>query len=257
MNDLQIFKNADFGEIRTLEENGEVLFCGNDVAKALGYAVPRKALFDHCKGVLKRNALTEGGEQEMSFIPESDLYRLVFRSKLPSADQFTDWVTSEILPSVRKHGAYMTPETLEAAILNPDTMIQLCTALKDEQDKRRALEAKVSEDAPKVLFANAVETSQTSILIGDLAKLIKQNGVDIGQKRLFTWMRDNGYLIKNGNSRNMPTQRAMDMGLFEVKERTISNPDGTTLTCRTPKVTGKGQQFFINIFLSERSKSHV
>lgn len=257
MNDLQIFKNADFGEIRTLEENGEVLFCGNDVAKALGYAVPRKALFDHCKGVLKRNALTEGGEQEMSFIPESDLYRLVFRSKLPSADQFTDWVTSEILPSVRKHGAYMTPETLEAAILNPDTMIQLCTALKDEQDKRRALEAKVSEDAPKVLFANAVETSQTSILIGDLAKLIKQNGVDIGQKRLFTWMRDNGYLIKNGNSRNMPAQRAMDMGLFEVKERTISNPDGTTLTCRTPKVTGKGQQFFINIFLSERSKSHV
>lgn len=257
MNNLQIFKNADFGEIRTLEENGEVLFCGNDVAKALGYAVPRKALFDHCKGVLKRNALTEGGEQEMSFIPESDLYRLVFRSKLPSADQFTDWVTSEILPSVRKHGAYMTPETLEAAILNPDTMIQLCTALKDEQDKRRALEAKVSEDAPKVLFANAVETSQTSILIGDLAKLIKQNGVDIGQKRLFTWMRDNGYLIKNGNSRNMPTQRAMDMGLFEVKERTISNPDGTTLTCRTPKVTGKGQQFFINIFLSERSKSHV
>lgn len=257
MNDLLIFKNADFGEIRTLEENGEVLFCGNDVAKALGYAVPRKALFDHCKGVLKRNALTEGGEQEMSFIPESDLYRLVFRSKLPSADQFTDWVTSEILPSVRKHGTYMTPETLEAAILNPDTMIQLCTALKDEQDKRRALEAKVSEDAPKVLFANAVETSQTSILIGDLAKLIKQNGVDIGQKRLFTWMRDNGYLIKNGNSRNMPTQRAMDMGLFEVKERTISNPDGTTPTCRTPKVTGKGQQFFINIFLSERSKSHV
>ena len=128
MNNLQVFSNPAFGDIRTLEENGEVLFCGSDVARALGYALPRKAISDHCKGVLKRNTPTDGGEQEMSFIPESDLYRLVFRSKLPSAEQFTDWVTSEVLPSIRKHGAYMTPETLQAAISNPDYLLQVVTA---------------------------------------------------------------------------------------------------------------------------------
>ncbi len=259
MNNLQIFKNADFGEIRTVTIDNEPWFVGKDAAEILGYTDTNQAIRNHVddEDKLTRQFNGSGQNRDMTVINESGVYALVFSSKLPKAKEFKRWVTSEVIPSIRKHGAYMTPETLEAAILNPDTMIRLCTALKDEQDKRRALEAKVSEDAPKVLFANAVETSQTSILIGDLAKLIKQNGVDIGQKRLFTWMRDNGYLIKNGNSRNMPTQRAMDMGLFEVKERTISNPDGTTLTCRTPKVTGKGQQFFINIFLSERSKSHV
>lgn len=262
MNNLQIFKNADFGEIRTVTIDNEPWFVGKDVATALGYGEgksPVNAVAKYVdledKGVTKM--MTPGGMQDTTIINESGVYALVFSSKLPKAKEFKRWITSEVIPSIRKHGAYMTPETLEAAILNPDTMIQLCTALKDEQNKRRALEVKVSEDAPKVLFANAVETSQTSILIGDLAKLIKQNGVDIGQKRLFQWMRDSGYLIKNGNSRNMPTQKAMDAKLFEIKERTIANPDGTTFICRTPKVTGKGQQFFINIFLSERSKNHV
>lgn len=254
MNELQIFKNADFGEIRTTVIDDEPWFVGKDVAEILGYSNTRKALADHVDsedktdGVTIRDAI--GREQTPVIINESGVYALVFSSKLPRAKEFKRWVTAEVLPSIRKHGAYMTPETLEAAILNPDTMIRLCTALKDEQDKRRALEAQVQRDAPKVLFANAVETSQTSILIGDLAKLIKQNGVDIGQKRLFQWMRDNGYLIKRGNSRNMPTQRAMEMGLFEVKERTVSNPDGSVHVCRTTKVTGKGQQFFINCFLN-------
>ena len=142
MNELMIFNNPEFGEIRTIEEDGKVLFCGSDVAKALGYNEPHKAVARHCRGGMKRPILTNGGEQEMSFIPESDLYRLVFSSKLPTAEKFTDWVTGEVLPSIRKHGAYLTPETLEAAILNPDTMIRLCTALKDEQDKRKALEEK-------------------------------------------------------------------------------------------------------------------
>lgn len=259
MNNLQIFKNADFGEIRTVTIDNEPWFVGKDAAEILGYTDTNQAIRKHVddEDKLTRQFNGSGQNRDMTVINESGVYALVFSSKLPKAKEFKRWITSEVIPSIRKHGAYMTPETLEAAILNPDTMIQLCTALKDEQDKRRALEAKVSEDAPKVLFANAVETSQTSILIGDLAKLIKQNGVDIGQKRLFTWMRDNGYLIKNGNSRNMPTQKAMDAKLFEIKERTIANPDGTTFICRTPKVTGKGQQFFINIFLSERSKSHV
>ncbi|MBP3311974.1 MAG: phage antirepressor [Butyricicoccus sp.] len=252
MNELQIFKNADFGEIRTTVIDNEPWFVGKDVATALGYSNARDALSkrvdDEDKGVAKCDTL--GGTQDMTVINESGVYALVFSSKLPRAKEFKRWVTAEVLPSIRKHGAYMTPETLEAAILNPDTMIRLCTALKDEQDKRRALESQVQRDAPKVLFANAVETSQTSILIGDLAKILKQNGVDIGQKRLFQWMRDNGYLIKSGSSLNMPTQRAMEMGLFEVKERTVSNPDGSVHIRRTTKVTGKGQQFFINKFLN-------
>lgn len=254
MNELQIFKNADFGEIRTTVIDNEPWFVGKDVAEILGYSNTRKALADHVDsddktdGVTIRDAI--GREQTPVIINESGVYALVFSSKLPRAKEFKRWVTAEVLPSIRKHGAYMTPETLEAAILNPDTMIRLCTALKDEQDKRRALESQVQRDAPKVLFANAVETSQTSILIGDLAKILKQNGVDIGQKRLFQWMRDNGYLIKSGSSLNMPTQRAMEMGLFEVKERTVSNPDGSVHIRRTTKVTGKGQQFFINKFLN-------
>lgn len=258
MNNLQIFKNADFGEIRTVTIDNEPWFVLKDVCSILGLTDTGRTAERLDSDELTRTTLVSGGQnREMFIVNESGLYNVILRSDKPKAKPFRKWVTSEVIPSIRKHGAYMTPETLEAAILNPDTMIRLCTALKDEQDKRRALEAKVSEDTPKVLFANAVETSQTSILIGDLAKLIKQNGVDIGQKRLFTWMRDNGYLIKNGNSRNMPTQKAMDAKLFEIKERTIANPDETTFICRTPKVTGKGQQFFINIFLSERSKSHV
>lgn len=250
MSNIQIFNNPDFGEIRTLFENDTVLFCGSDAAKALGYSNSRKALHDHCKGVTKRYTPTQSGMQEMSFIPESDLYRLIFSSKLPTAEKFTDWVTEEVLPSIRKHGAYMTPETIEAAILNPDTIIKIATELKAEKEKRKALETKVEEDKPKVLFADAVAASQTSILVGELAKLLKQNGVDIGQNRLFAWLRANGYLIRRqGCDRNMPTQRSLEMGLFEVKETVISHADGHTSISRTPKVTGKGQRHFIQRFL--------
>ena len=254
MNKLQIFKNADFGEVRTIEENGTVLFCGNDVAKALGYAVPRKALFDHCKGVLKRNTLTDGGKQEMSFIPESDLYRLAFSSKLPAAEKFTDWVTKEILPTIRKHGAYMTPDTLDRIISSPEFGIKLLTALQEERTQRAKLESKVEADAPKVLFADAVSASSTSILVGELAKLLKQNGVDIGQQRLFRWLRENGYLIRrNGSDFNMPTQKSMELGLFTVKETAITHSDGAVSVSKTTKVTGKGQQYFIQKFLSSNA----
>lgn len=250
MNELQIFNNPDFGEVRTLEENGAVLFCGSDVAKALGYAVPRKALFDHCKGVLKRNVPTAGGEQEMSFIPEPDLYRLVFSSKLPGAEKFTDWVASEVLPSIRKHGMYATADTVEKMLSDPDTAIKLLTTLKEERAARLALENKVEEDKPKVLFADAVSAAHTSILVGELAKLLKQNGVDMGQNRLFQWMREQGYLIRRkGADFNMPTQKAMEMGLFEIKETAISHADGHTSVTKTPKVTGKGQQYFVRRFL--------
>lgn len=252
-NELQIFNNPEFGEIRTLEEGERVLFCGSDVAKALGYTNPSKALSDHCKGVTKRYTPTKSGTQEMSFIPESDLYRLVFSSKLPTAEKFTDWVTDEILPTIRKHGAYMTPDVIERTLTDPDYIIQLATTLKDEQQKRKALEAQAEENRPKVLFADSVAASHTSILIFDLAKILKQNGVDIGGHRLFDWMRENGYLVRrNGSDHNMPTQRSMEMGLFEVKETTVSHSDGHISVNKTPKVTGKGQQYFINLFLSEK-----
>lgn len=252
-NELQIFNNPELGEIRTLEEGERVLFCGSDVAKALGYTNPSKALSDHCKGVTKRYTPTKSGTQEMSFIPESDLYRLVFSSKLPTAEKFTDWVTDEILPTIRKHGAYMTPDVIERTLTDPDYIIQLATTLKDEQQKRKALEAQAEENRPKVLFADSVAASHTSILIFDLAKILKQNGVEIGGHRLFDWMRKNGYLVRrDGNDHNMPTQRSMEMGLFEVKETTVSHSDGHISVNKTPKVTGKGQQYFINLFLSKK-----
>lgn len=187
-----------------------------------------------------------GRQQEAKFISEGNVYRLIAHSKLPTAEKFERWVFDEVMPTIRKHGAYMTASVIEQALTSPDFLIQLATQLKEEQAQRKALEQRVEADRPKVLFADAVETSQTSILVGDLAKLIKQNGVDIGQKRLFAWLRDNGYLIKSGSSTNMPTQRSMDMKLFEVKERSISNPCPFPVTL---KVTGKGQTYFINIFL--------
>ena len=253
MNDIQIFNNPDFGEVRTLEENGAVLFCGSDVAKALGYSNPSKALSDHCKGVTKRYTPTNSGTQEMSFIPESDLYRLVFSSKLPTAEKFTDWVTSEVLPTIRRHGLYATPDTVEKMLADPDTTIKLLETIKQERAARMALEAKAEADKPKVLFADAVSASHTSILVGDLAKLLRQNGVEIGQNRLFSFLREKGYLCSQGERYNLPTQRSMDRGWFQVKETTINQPNGSVRITRTVKVTGKGQQYFINLFLADAS----
>lgn len=252
MNDLQIFKSEQFGEIRTLEdESGKVLFCGSDVAKALGYASPANAITAHCKGVTVSMTPTAGGLQPTKFIPEGDVYRLITHSKLPAAQQFESWVFDEVLPTIRRNGAYMTDSTLEQALTSPDFLIQLATKLKEEKEKNAALETKIEQDKPRVLFAQAVETAKTSILVGDLAKILKQNGVNTGQKRLFERLRNEGYLIKSGSSYNMPTQKAMEMGLLEVKESTISNPDGSIRVTKTPKITGRGQAYFINKYLSE------
>ena len=188
----------------------------------------------------------ELGQRGGWLINESGLYSLVLSSKLPTAKKFKRWVTSEVLPSIRKHGAYMTPEKLEEALLDPDTLIRLATDLKQEREKRIEAQAKIETDKPKVLFADAVCASQSSILVGDLAKLLKQNGVNMGQNRLFAYLRDNGYLMKQGSSKNMPTQKSMELGLFEVKESSITNPDGSIRITKTTKVTGKGQVYFVN-----------
>ena len=242
-NELQVFENNQFGQMRTLTENGNTLFCGSDVAKALGYTNAPDALTRHCRGIVKRDTPTSSGVQTMSFITEGDVYRLITHSKLPTAEKFERWVFDEVLPTVRQTGAYMTPETIEKVLMNPDTIISLATQLKE-------LQTKVEQDKPKVLFADAVAASHTSILIGDLAKLIRQNGVEVGQNRLFQWLRDNGYLCSTGERYNLPTQKSMELKLFEVKETTISNPDGSIRITRTTKVTGKGQAYFVNKFLA-------
>lgn len=253
MEELQIFKNQEFGAIRATEINGEPFFVGKDAAEALGYTNPQKAIRDHVDEEDKtlNESFTVNGTMAV-LISESGVYSLVFGSRLPNAKRFKHWVTSEVLPTIRRHGAYATPTTIESIIADPDNGIRLLQALKDEQEKRTALEAQNEAMKPKALFAEAVSASKSSILIGDLAKLIKQNGHDIGQKRLFAWMRDNGYLIKQiGASWNMPTQRSMEMGLFEIKESTFQNPDGSVRITKTPKVTGKGQVFFVNKFCAE------
>lgn len=255
MTDLQIFNSPEFGAIRTIEKDGEPWFVGKDVATSLGYAKPLNALATHIdEDDSLKQGLTDnmGRMQETIFINESGLYSLVLSSKLPTAKKFKRWVTNEVIPSIRKHGAYMTPDKLEEVLLKPDTLIQLAQNLKAEQEKRRALEVKMEEQKPKVLFAESVEAAKISILIGELAKLLKQNGINIGQNRLFQWLRQNGYLIRRqGSDYNMPTQRAMEMGLFEIKETTINNPDGSIKINKTSKVTGKGQVYFINLFLNK------
>ena len=248
MNELKVFENAEFGQIRGVEINGESWLVGKDVAERLGYKDTSDALKKHVdeEDKLTRRFADSGQNREMYVINESGLYSLVLGSKLPNAKKFKRWVTSEVIPAIRKHGGYLTAEKVEEALLNPDVLIRLATELKDEREARRALESKVAKDAPKVMFAQAVEQAENSILVGDLAKLIKQNGTDIGQKRLFERLRADGYLGTRGENYNMPTQRAMEMQLFRISERTINNPDGSVRLTRTVKVTGKGQVYFIN-----------
>lgn len=253
MNELKIFQSEEFGEIRTVQLNNETYFVGKDIATALGYERAAKAIQDHVDAEDKDEIPIQdsiGRMQNTPIITESGVYALIFGSKLESAKRFKHWVTSEVLPSIRKHGMYAVDELLD----NPDMAIKAFTALKEEREKNKLLQADNDRMKPKEIFADAVATSHTTILIGDLAKILKQNGVEIGQKRLFSWLRDNGYLIKrNGADYNMPTQKAMERGLFEIKESTVNNPDGSVRINRTTKVTGKGQQYFINKFLGGES----
>lgn len=250
-NGIISFDNAEFGNLRTVEADGAVEFCGKDVANALGYANPNKAIKDHCRGVTKRYPITDrlGRKQDARFIGEPDLYRLIAHSKLPNAQKFESWIFATVLPSIRKHGGYLTPEKVEEALTDPDTIIRLATNLKEERAKRQELEAENRELAPKALFADAVAASDNTMLVGELAKLLASNGINIGQNRLFAWLRGNGYLMKDGSWKNMPTQRSMDMGLFVVKETAIAHADGHVTLSRTPKVTGKGQRYFVGLFL--------
>ena len=245
MNELQIFKNEEFGEVRTVTIDNEPWFVGKDVAEALGYLKARNAISAHISDEDKKDAPIQGTlgvTQNMTIINESGLYALIFGSKLESAKRFKHWVTFEVLPSIRKTGGYQMQV--------PQGKELLALAVLEAQKTIEEQTAQIERMKPKEIFADAVATSHTAILIGDLAKLLKQNGVETGQKRLFVWMREHGYLIKRkGADWNMPTQKSMEMGLFEVKESTVNNPDGSVRINKTTKVTGKGQQYFINKFL--------
>lgn len=251
---VQMFQFQQHAVRVVKDEQGEPWFVAKDVAEilSLGNSNSSVALLDDDeKGI--HSVETLGGNQEMTVINESGLYSLILRSRKPEAKKFKKWITSEVLPSIRKHGGYLTPEKVEEALLNPDTIIRLATELKEERVKRLALASKVQADAPKVLFADSVSASSTSILVGELAKILKQNGIEIGQNRLFERLRQDGFLMKDGSSRNMPTQRSMDMGLFTIKETVINKPDGSVLVSKTVKVTGRGQVYFIDYFLGRKS----
>lgn len=253
MQAIQVFNNPLFGNVRVIGTEANPLFCLTDVCKSLDLqtaAVMRRLGDD----VISSHPISDslGRIQQANFVNEDGLYDVILDSRKPEAKQFRKWITSEVLPIIRKHGAYMTDKSIEKALTDPDFLIQLATELKNEKQKRLQAEQTIVESRPKVLFADAVTTSSDSILVGELAKLIKQNGVNTGQKRLFEWMRNNGFLCKkSGESFNEPTQHSMELGLFELKKTVIQKPDGSSIISKTTKVTGKGQIYFVNKFLSQ------
>lgn len=252
--EVTTFRNPEFGEIRAVWINGAIWFVGKDSAMVLGYADAFGALKKHVdeEDKLVCQIDSAGQKRDVTVINESGLYSLILCSKLPGAKRFKRWVIAEILPSVRTQGAYMTPEVIERTLTDPDYIIQLATTLKMEQQKRRALEEKVKADAPAVFFAEAVTGADTNILIRDMAKLLAQNGTDIGGNRLYEVLRRDGYLIKSGSDYNMPTQRAMELGLFFVKETPRIAKEGAVID-RTTKVTPKGQKYFINRYAPKKA----
>lgn len=251
--EIQVFTNSQFGKIRAIDIDGEIGFFGSDLCNILGTDTrDLKSILDSDQFVnVDTIHIGNHGGKKPLIVNESGFYSVVLKSRKPQAKPFQKWVTGEVLPSIRKHGGYLTPQKIEEVLTDPDTIIQLATTLKEEQARRKALEAENQVMQPKALFADAVAASHTSILVGELAKLLKQNGVEIGQNRLFRWLRENGYLMKAGSSYNMPTQRSMEQELFEVKETSITHSDGHITVQKTPKVTGKGQQYFINRFLTK------
>lgn len=256
MNELKIFENAAFGAVRVVEVNGEPWFVAKDVLRALDYADDynpsraMQAIPGEWKGVHRMH--TPGGEQEMLIISEQGLYFFLGRSDKPKALPYQMWIAGDVMPAIRKHGGYLTPARLEEALTDPDTIIRLATDLKVEREKRRKLEAQAAADRPRVVFAESIEVAKTSILVGEMAKLIKQaTGRDMGQNRFFEWLRANGYLHKQGSQKNMPTQRCIDAGWMEIKEGTRIGSGGECHITRTPKITGKGQIYFVNLFLAQ------
>mgnify|MGYP000109651345 CR=1 FL=1 len=255
-NKIEIFKNEQFGEVRTILEGEKVLFCAADVAKALGYTNPNKAVNDHCRAITKRSTPISGKVQSINFIPEGDVYRLIIRSKLPAAEKFELWVFDEVIPTIRKTGGYIpTSESDSDEDIMARAVLVAQKTIKQKNQQIAEQQTRIVELEPKARFADAVAASDGTCLVGELAKMLRQNGMDIGQNRLFRLLQADGYLGKSGSNRNVPTQRAMDLGLFRIKETTVTHADGHTTVSRTPKVTGKGQRYFIDRYWSRAQPS--
>lgn len=253
MNEIQVFRNEQFGEVRTVVLDGEPWFVANDICRVLEFAnssdVIKRLDDDEKSGVVLNDP--HGRAQNTNVVSEAGLYTLVLGSRKPEAKRFKRWITHEVIPTIRRHGAYATGATIENIIADPESGIKLLQALKREQERRKEAEELAEKQKPKVLFADAVEASDNSILVGELAKILRQNGVETGQNRLFRWMRNNGYIMRY---KNIPTQYSMELGLMDIKERAINNPDGSVKLTQTIKITGAGQRYFINKFLGGGSK---
>ena len=250
MNNLQIFSSPQFGQVRVIEINNEPWFVAKDICSILDIKNTTDALQRLDED--ERARFNLGRQGDTNLVNEYGLYDLILGSRKKEARQFKRWVKHEVLPSIRKHGGYLTDEKIEEVLLNPDTIIQLATQLKQEREEKEKLQQQAEQNKPKVVFAEALEVSKDSILIGELSKLLNQNGIDIGQNRLFRWLRENEYLGKRGEYYNLPTQKAMNLKVFEIKTSIVHSPDGSVKTVRTTKVTGKGQKYFINKFLKEK-----
>lgn len=255
MDELKIFENPAFGKVRVVEQGGEPWFIGKDVAEILGYSNTPKAIRDHVddEDKLAERIVLSGQNREVAIINESGLYSLILSSKMPKAKEFKRWVTSEVLPAIRKTGGYIAgSEKMSDEELMAKAVLVAQATIKERDARIAELESDTQRMKPKEIFADAVSASDQTILIGDLAKLIKQNGHDMGQKRMFEWLRNNGYLIKRqGADYNSPTQRAMEMGLFRIKETAVTHSDGHVTVSKTVKVTGKGQTYFVNKLLTK------
>lgn len=251
MNELQVF-SYEGKEIRTIQRNGETWWVLKDVCGVLGLSNARMIADRLDEDDVSLAYITDsmGRRQQTNIVNESGLYNVILRSDKPEAKKFKRWVTHEVLPQIRRHGAYITTSKIEEIMNDPDSWIKLLTALKEERQEKERLQLQAAQDKPKVVFADAVSASDGTILIGELAKILKGNGIEIGQNRLFERLRQDGFLIKRkGTDYNAPTQKAMELGLFKVKETAITHSDGHVTISKTTKVTGKGQQYFVNYFL--------
>ncbi len=261
MNGLKIFEYENM-KVRTSVKDGEIWWVLKDVCDVLGISNSRRVaerLDEDEKSNVTQSDIRDNTldipNRGLTIINESGLYKVILRSDKPEAKKFMRWVTHEVLPSIRKHGAYITSEKMEELMNDPDTWVKLIRTLQQERREKAMLQNQINQDRPKVVFADAVAVSETDILIGELAKILKSNGIDIGQNRLFERLRLEGFLIRReGSDYNMPTQRAMNLGLFKMKETAITHSDGHVTISKTVKVTGKGQQYLINYFLPKKTE---
>lgn len=254
MNEITIMENPRFGQVRKVLVDGEWFYVAKDVAAALGYKNTKKALSDHCGyGVTKRYPIVDnlGRQQEARIIPKPDVLRLIAQSRLPAAQEFNRWLFEEVAPAAVDTGMYLSPERAQQLFTNPASIIAICQNWQRDREQLALAHQKIEQDAPKVLFADGVSKSDTDINVGDLAKILKQQGMDIGRDRLFKKLREDGYLIsQQGRSRNMPSQKSMNLGLMRVKETAITHSDGRVIVHPTTLITGKGQLYFVNHYIN-------